>query len=179
MADAPGDDTTRLLPCWQDNGQPSPFPVVAVRNVFVLPGVPHLLRQKWAAVSAELQAAVQLAPFSNRVIRLAAEDEAAMAPLLDTLAAEWGGELAIGSYPVNAQRDGARLLVTLESKQPDRLDVALSRFEELLPSGVYLSAQKDVSSLSGHPFSNISRRNSFGALHAANSAKAWSLAPSQ
>jgi molybdopterin-biosynthesis enzyme MoeA-like protein len=65
-------------------------------------GVPHLLRQKWAAVSMELQAAVQLAPFRNRVVRLAAEDEAAVAPLLDTLAAEWGGELAIGSYPVRA-----------------------------------------------------------------------------
>lgn len=67
----------------------------------VVSGVPHLLRQKWAAVAAELQAAVQLAPFSNRVVRLAAEDEAAVAPLLDTLAAEWGGELAIGSYPVS------------------------------------------------------------------------------
>jgi hypothetical protein len=49
----------------------------------------------------ELQAAVQLAPFRNRVVRLSAEDEAAVAPLLDTLAAEWGGELAIGSYPVS------------------------------------------------------------------------------
>jgi molybdopterin-biosynthesis enzyme MoeA-like protein len=69
--------------------------------MLMLPGVPYLLRQKWAAVSLELQAAVQLAPFSNRVVRLAAEDEAAVAPLLDTLAAEWGGELAIGSYPVS------------------------------------------------------------------------------
>jgi hypothetical protein len=69
-------------------------------------GVPQLLRQKWAAVSMELQAAVQLAPFRNRVVRLAAEDEAAVAPLLDTLAAEWGGELAIGSYPVSLLRYG-------------------------------------------------------------------------
>jgi cell division FtsZ-interacting protein ZapD len=38
MADTPGDDTTRLIPCLADNGIVSPFPLVAVRNVFVLPG---------------------------------------------------------------------------------------------------------------------------------------------
>lgn len=64
-------------------------------------GVPHLLRQKWSAVAAELTAAVQLAPFSNRVVRLAADDEAAVAPLLNTLAEQWGSEIAIGSYPVS------------------------------------------------------------------------------
>lgn len=63
-------------------------------------GVPHLLQKKWPAVAAELQAAVQLAPFSNRVIRLCSEDEATVAPLLETMAGEWGGEIAIGSYPV-------------------------------------------------------------------------------
>jgi hypothetical protein len=40
MADTPGDDTTRLIPCLADNGSVSPFPLVAVRNVFVLPGTP-------------------------------------------------------------------------------------------------------------------------------------------
>lgn len=38
MADTPGDDTIRLIPCLADNGTHSPFPLVAVRNVFVLPG---------------------------------------------------------------------------------------------------------------------------------------------
>lgn len=64
-------------------------------------GVPHLLQQKWHAVAAELQAAVHLAPFSNRVIRLNNEDEAQVAPLLTTMADEWGREIAIGSYPVS------------------------------------------------------------------------------
>jgi hypothetical protein len=31
--------------------------------------------------------------------------EAAVIPLLDTLAAEWGGELAIGLYPVRVRLD--------------------------------------------------------------------------
>jgi hypothetical protein len=38
MADVPGEDTTRLIPCTSDGGSPGPFPLVAVRNVFVLPG---------------------------------------------------------------------------------------------------------------------------------------------
>eukprot|EP00775_Hariotina_reticulata_P011537 gene11537-11680_t len=165
MADAPGDDTTRLIHYCLDSGGVSPFPLVAVRNVFVLPGVPHLLQQKWPAVAAELQAAVQLAPFSNRVVRLLSEDEAAVAPLLDTLAAEWGSEISIGSYPVSGQSDGARLLVILESKQADRLNAALGRFKELLPSGVAIAVQTDVSCLSGQSgASSGNRRNSFGSL---------------
>lgn len=269
MADTPGDDTTRLLHYALESGTPSPFPVVAVRNVFVLPGarhgmavvlvalsrrpapsparagagrashptvracivcprvcvagVPHLLQQKWPAVAAELQAAVQLAPFSNRVVRLASEDEAAVAPLLDTLAAEWGGEIAIGSYPVrqgrwcmpadclltvracacvrvralrarvrceracvhgatqtdawacpdaampqvSGQRDGARLLVTLESKQAERLDSATERLQGMLPRSALLGVQSDVSSLSGQSGLCGTRRNSLGSMQAA------------
>lgn len=41
LADVPGDDTTRLIACAADAGTVGPFPLVAVRNVFVLPGV-HL-----------------------------------------------------------------------------------------------------------------------------------------
>lgn len=50
---------------------------------------------------------------------------------------------------VTAQRDGARLLVTLESKQAERLDTAVQRFQELLQPGAVLGVQQDVSSLSG------------------------------
>lgn len=149
LADVPGEDTTRLIPCSADSTAPEPFPLVAVRNVFILPGVPHLLQKKWPAVAAELQAAVQLAPFSNRVVRLCSEDEAQVAPLLDTMSDEWGGEIAIGSYPVTGQRDGASLLVTLESKQAERLDAALQRFQGLVKPGAVLGVQRDVSSLSG------------------------------
>jgi hypothetical protein len=72
---------------------------------------------------------------------------------------------------VSGQRDGARLLVTLESKQADRLDTALARFEELLPAGAFLAAQSDVSSLSGGTGvtagANVSRRNSLGSMQQA------------
>lgn len=39
MADVPGEDTTRLISNNNDSGATlGPFPLVAVRNVFVLPG---------------------------------------------------------------------------------------------------------------------------------------------
>lgn len=50
---------------------------------------------------------------------------------------------------VTGQRDGARLLVTLESKQAERLDAAVQRFQAMLRPGSVIGIQQDVSSLSG------------------------------
>ena len=35
------------IDCLTDDGSQSPFPVLQCRNVYVLPGVPYLLRKKW------------------------------------------------------------------------------------------------------------------------------------
>ena len=83
------------------------------------------------------------------VFRLDVADEAAVAPLLDTLAAEFGADVAIGSYPVTGQRDGARLLLALESKRPAALAPAAARLRELLPPGALLGEQRDVARLLG------------------------------
>ena len=44
----------KAIDCLMDDGSLSPFPVLQCRNVYVLPGVPHLLRKKWS-VSAPLR----------------------------------------------------------------------------------------------------------------------------
>lgn len=113
----------------------------------MLPGVPHLLQRKWPRVRAELEDMAQLSPFANRVFRLGVADEAAVAPLLDTLSLEFGGDVAIGSYPVTGERDGARLLLTLESKRAAALAPAAARLRELLPAGALLGEQRDVARL--------------------------------
>jgi hypothetical protein len=69
---------------------------------------------------------------------------------------------------VTGQRDGARLLVTLESKQAEMLDGALERFQALLSSdlaepGLLLGVQKDISTLSGQS-GQLSARGGSGAL---------------
>ncbi len=48
---------------------------------------------------------------------------------------------------VTEQSDGARILVTLESKHSCQLDAALQRMGELLPGGTVLSTEANVQSL--------------------------------
>ncbi len=49
----------------------------------------------------QLEKQVHLNPFSNRVLRLDVADEAAIAPLLEQVAMEYGSEVTLGSYPVS------------------------------------------------------------------------------
>ncbi len=85
----------------EDGGGSSPFPVVCCRNVFILPGVPHLLQHKWQAVRAHLtREAGRLAPFRSVSLRLATSDETAVAPTLERIGAAFEGSVGIGSYPV-------------------------------------------------------------------------------
>jgi hypothetical protein len=104
LADLPQGQETQLVEVLGANGANSPFPLVRCRNVFVLPGVPQLVKQKWPAVRKQLFELAQLSPYHNLVLRLGLTDEAAAAPLLDQLAEELGPELAVGSYPVRAGR---------------------------------------------------------------------------
>lgn len=85
----------------------APYPALCAPN-HPAPGVPHLLQKKWGTIRSELETMATLSPFNNRVLRLNVYDEAAVAPLLDTLASEWGGEVAIGSYPVGSLSAGGQ-----------------------------------------------------------------------
>jgi molybdopterin-biosynthesis enzyme MoeA-like protein len=46
---------SELLPHTLPSGQLSPFPLLKVANIFVLPGLPSLVRLKWDALRAYLQ----------------------------------------------------------------------------------------------------------------------------
>lgn len=48
---------------------------------------------------------------------------------------------------VDHQPDGARLLLTLESKRTDSLTPAAARLRELLPEGAVISERRDVAML--------------------------------
>jgi FAD synthetase len=99
--------------------KPSPFPLLAVRNAFILPGVPALLRRKWAALEAALAAAHgPCAPFHSAALRLALEDETAVAPALAAATEAAGGAATVGSYPLHppAKNDGATVVLVVEGK---------------------------------------------------------------
>lgn len=43
-----------LIDYSQPSGGMSPFPLMKCRNIYVLPGIPHLLQQKWKVCACTL-----------------------------------------------------------------------------------------------------------------------------
>lgn len=95
------------------------WPVPAVRNVYVLPGVPDLFRRKFLAIRERFR----VAPFYTRAV-YTHEDEFDIAGGLQAVAASHP-LVAIGSYP-NFATPEYRVKLTLESKDRDALDAAWS-----------------------------------------------------
>ena len=89
MADIP--DGARLL--YGPDGDRSRWPVVTVKNVYLLPGVPEIFRLKFEMVREVFRAG----PIFSRAV-FSRESEAVIAATLDAVVAEFPG-VAIGSYP--------------------------------------------------------------------------------
>jgi molybdenum cofactor synthesis domain-containing protein len=101
------------------------YPVMRMRNVWVFPGVPRLLRNKFEAVANH---------FAGEAVHTArlytAEDEWDIAERL-TAVAERYPNVAIGSYPRFGE--GAyHGILTLESRDPDLLARACAELEAVL-----------------------------------------------
>ena len=104
------------------------WPVLAVENVYVLPGVPELFRKKFEAIRERFRTA----PFFTVVI-YTREDEFDIAPRLDDVAAR-NPEVDIGSYPTFT-RDDYRVKITLESKEQAAVERAREQLLLLLDPG--------------------------------------------
>lgn len=68
----------------------------------LVPGVPHLLRQKWAAIKGVLTGDSHVKPFRNQTFRLGIDDETQIAATLEEVSRMYGN-VHIGSYPVRAR----------------------------------------------------------------------------
>ena len=113
MADVPeGADLIR-----GEVGPHARWPVVAIRNVYVLPGVPSILQRKFAMIRARFQAA----PFFSRQI-YSRESEGAIADTLDRAAADFPG-VAVGSYP-HMEATDHKVLITLDGRDADTVSRA-------------------------------------------------------
>ena len=89
--------------------QRSCWPVVAYRNVYILPGVPSILRRKFAIIRNRFAAP----PFFGRAI-YSREGEGAIAHVLDKAAADFPS-VAIGSYP-HVDATDHKVLITLDGR---------------------------------------------------------------
>jgi molybdenum cofactor synthesis domain-containing protein len=87
------------------------WPVLCMRNVYILPGIPEIFRRKWNAIRERFRDA----PFHLRQI-FVRSDEGEIARHLDEVASHYS-DVAIGSYPRHEPaEDGHRVKLTLESK---------------------------------------------------------------
>jgi len=113
MADVP--DGARLV-----GGKGMWFPVIAVENVYIFPGVPEILRRKFERIKEMFREA----PFYLREVYLRA-DEGQIAGILHRLLADFP-DLLLGSYPY-FDNPIYSIKLTLESKDADYLDGAHQR----------------------------------------------------
>ena len=110
MSDIP--EGARLL-----GGKGMWFPVIAVENVYIFPGVPQILRRKFERIKEMFREA----PFHLREIYLQA-DEGQIAAILHQVLADFP-DLLLGSYPYFDNREYS-IKLTLESKQVAYLERA-------------------------------------------------------
>ncbi len=105
------------------HGEPGRWPTVRYRNVFVLPGIPEVLRRKLPGVLA----AIPPGPgFHRRVVRLPGARENELAGLLDALVGQFR-DVAIGSYP-----KAGELEITFEGTDEAAVLAAERAFRERL-----------------------------------------------
>jgi molybdenum cofactor synthesis domain-containing protein len=85
------------------------WPVIAMRNVYILPGVPELFRRKFLSIRERFREA----PYCLRSVFTTSE-EGLIAHELDRIVATYGA-VAVGSYPSFSAPD-YKVKVTIESK---------------------------------------------------------------
>jgi molybdenum cofactor synthesis domain-containing protein len=95
------------------------WPVVVVRNVWILPGVPSIFRRKFQAVRETFRGP----PIHARAL-YSRDGEGAIAGALDEVVAEFP-TVEIGSYPHLDQPD-YQVKITFDGRDPDAVDRALA-----------------------------------------------------
>lgn len=110
------------------------YPLLSVGNVYVLPGVPSILKRKWGAHMG-LFTVLGGVPPSCATLTVSA-DEASIAGALETIAARYEGRVKLGSYPVDSgsgtptvTAGGPSPLVSVEFTGVDAAAVAQARAE--------------------------------------------------
>jgi molybdenum cofactor synthesis domain-containing protein len=104
------------------------FPTIVMRNVYILPGVPEIFRQKFEALRERFRdAPIHL---KNVFVRVG---EGTLADRLNGLLADFP-ELLLGSYPEFSNPE-YKVKVTLESRDQGYLDKALAELLRRLPAG--------------------------------------------
>lgn len=111
------------------------FPAVAVRNIYILPGVPEIFRQKFEALKERFRET----PFHLASVFVAV-GEGTLAEHLNALVARHP-DLMVGSYPEFSNPE-YKVKVTLESKDAGLVDRAVAELLAGLPTGALVRVQR-------------------------------------
>jgi molybdenum cofactor synthesis domain-containing protein len=111
------------------------FPTIVMRNVYVLPGVPEIFRQKFDSLKERFRDA----PFHLCCVYVSM-GEGTLADHLNELLAGHP-DLLLGSYPEFSNPE-YKVKVTLESKDRGYLDAAVGRFLERLPKEAIVRVER-------------------------------------
>jgi molybdopterin-biosynthesis enzyme MoeA-like protein len=125
MADVP--DGARLI--YGDPPDPTRWPVIAVQNVYVLPGVPAIFRRKFETVRELFRSG----PIHSRAV-YSREDEGSIAAALDAVVAEFP-LVTVGSYPHFDVPDH-KVQITLDGRDREMVERATARVIERLGPAV-------------------------------------------
>jgi len=103
------------------------FPQVRMKNVYIFPGVPKLLKRRFAAIEHLFagEAPCCAAVFTD-------ETESELAPLLEQVVEQLHG-VEIGSYPQWGEAS-YRVLLTIEASNQERVDEGVDLLVQLLDS---------------------------------------------
>jgi molybdenum cofactor synthesis domain-containing protein len=116
-------------------GENLTFPAVVARNIYVLPGVPEIFRQKFAALRERFRES----PFHLRSVFVRIP-EGTLAEHLNELLRRHP-ELMLGSYPEFLNPE-YKVKVTLESKDPKYVEQALEEFLQRLPADAVVRVEQ-------------------------------------
>jgi molybdenum cofactor synthesis domain-containing protein len=114
--------------------QDQKFPIVQVDNIFVLPGIPEIFREKLQA----LRPLLAVDPYFLRIVFLNAYESSIAGFLDETLAAF--PQLQLGSYPKLGDPE-YRVRITLESKDEEYVNQALEHLVSKLPQGMIVRTE--------------------------------------
>ena len=103
------------------------FPLVVMRNVYIFPGVPELLRKKFEDARERFRGV----PFVLKKVYVRAR-ESDIAPVLNELLREYP-QLMLGSYPRIGQ-EAFQVMLTLESRDAGYVQKALDALLARLPA---------------------------------------------
>ena len=153
MAEVPDGPETALIEYKLKDGRPSPYPLIRCRNIYILPGVPSIVEQKWPAVRDYLallptgesveRVKTEEIPFSSVLFRLQCSDEALIAEKMEEIQSTFSHKVSIASYPLTDQSDNCTVALSLESKDATSLQQASDHLRSILDTESILSEHKN------------------------------------